>query len=186
MRMTRDNGLFPCECLSLAISSLPLNLKWGTGRRSGYSCNTEDTKCPCVCKRKTLPGRGVHSKLSQLGTYSTHTTQNKKVLNWWKGNCLELLQTTANISMAVVNIAALLYGPAFRQKQKLWCSAQICFNVYQANSPTHFPFCGLLKHSEKTLKFKRPKLFTSKCLLLLEDVPRNFLVMSSIILSSNS
>ena len=37
MRMTRDNGLFQCECLSLAISSLPLNLKWGTGRRSGYS-----------------------------------------------------------------------------------------------------------------------------------------------------
>ena len=36
MRMTRDNGLFQCECLSLAISSLPLNLKWGTGRRSGY------------------------------------------------------------------------------------------------------------------------------------------------------
>ena len=31
MRMTRDNSLFQCECLSLAISSLPLNLKWGTG-----------------------------------------------------------------------------------------------------------------------------------------------------------
>ena len=39
MRMTRDNGLFQCECFSLAISSLPLNLKWGTGRRSGYSSN---------------------------------------------------------------------------------------------------------------------------------------------------
>ena len=39
MRMTRDNGLFQCECLSLAISSLPLNLKWGMGRRSGYNNN---------------------------------------------------------------------------------------------------------------------------------------------------
>ena len=29
MRMTRDNCLFQCDCLSLAISSLPLNLKWG-------------------------------------------------------------------------------------------------------------------------------------------------------------
>ena len=37
MRMTRDNCVFHCECLSLAISSLPLNLKWGTGRRSGYN-----------------------------------------------------------------------------------------------------------------------------------------------------
>ena len=36
MRMTRDNCVFHCECLSLAISSLPMNLKWGTGRRSGY------------------------------------------------------------------------------------------------------------------------------------------------------
>ena len=33
----RDNCLFQCECLSLAISSLPLNLKWGTGRRPGYN-----------------------------------------------------------------------------------------------------------------------------------------------------
>ena len=39
MRMTRDNGLFQSERLSLAISSLPLNLKWGTGRRSGYTHN---------------------------------------------------------------------------------------------------------------------------------------------------
>ena len=31
MRMTRDNSLFQSESLSLAISSLPLNLKWGTG-----------------------------------------------------------------------------------------------------------------------------------------------------------
>ena len=37
MRMTRDSYLFQWECFSLAISSLPLNLKWGTGRRSG--CN---------------------------------------------------------------------------------------------------------------------------------------------------
>ena len=37
MRMTRGNYLFQCECLSLAISSLPLNLKWGTGHWSGYS-----------------------------------------------------------------------------------------------------------------------------------------------------
>ena len=36
MRMTRENYLFQCGCLSLAISSLPLNLKWGMGRRSGY------------------------------------------------------------------------------------------------------------------------------------------------------
>ena len=37
MRMTRDNCLFQCDCLSLAISSLPLNLKWGTGRRYSYT-----------------------------------------------------------------------------------------------------------------------------------------------------
>ena len=36
MRKTRDNCVFHCECLSLAISSLPLSLKWGTGCRSGY------------------------------------------------------------------------------------------------------------------------------------------------------
>ena len=36
MKKTRDSCLFQCECLSMAISSLPLNLKWGTGRRSGY------------------------------------------------------------------------------------------------------------------------------------------------------
>ena len=36
LKKTRDHCLFQCECLSLAISSLPLNLKWGTGRRSGY------------------------------------------------------------------------------------------------------------------------------------------------------
>ena len=33
----RDNCLFHCECLFLAVSSLPLNLKWGTGRRSSYT-----------------------------------------------------------------------------------------------------------------------------------------------------
>ena len=37
MRMTRDNCVFHCQCLSLAISSLPLNLKWGMGCRSGYN-----------------------------------------------------------------------------------------------------------------------------------------------------
>ena len=36
MKKTRDNCVFHCECLSLAISSLPLNLKWGMGCRSGY------------------------------------------------------------------------------------------------------------------------------------------------------
>ena len=45
MRMTRDNGLFQCECLSLAISSLPLNLKWGTGRRSGYTRDNDWDQC---------------------------------------------------------------------------------------------------------------------------------------------
>ena len=29
MKKTRGNRLFQCECLSLAISSLPLNLNWG-------------------------------------------------------------------------------------------------------------------------------------------------------------
>ena len=43
MRMTRDNCLFQCDCLSLAISSLPLNLIWGTGRRSGYSTHEDQT-----------------------------------------------------------------------------------------------------------------------------------------------
>ena len=43
MRMTRDNCVFHCECQSLAISSLPLNLKWGMSRRSGYT-NICDTK----------------------------------------------------------------------------------------------------------------------------------------------
>ena len=47
MRMTRDNGLFRCECLSLAISSLPLNLKWGTGRRPGYM-GLRETCANCV------------------------------------------------------------------------------------------------------------------------------------------
>ena len=53
MRMTRDNCLFQCECLSLAVSSLPLNLKWGTGCRSGYSNNAREQQrlwgCCCCC-----------------------------------------------------------------------------------------------------------------------------------------
>ena len=36
-RKTRDNCVFHCERLSSAISSFPLNLKRGTGRRSGYT-----------------------------------------------------------------------------------------------------------------------------------------------------
>ena len=53
MRKTRaDNYVFHCECLSLGISSLPLNLKWGTGRRSGYNCKVGLLMivwCPMPC-----------------------------------------------------------------------------------------------------------------------------------------
>ena len=49
MRMTRDNCVFHCECLSLAISSLPLNLKWGTGRRSSYSIQIHFKSCLFFC-----------------------------------------------------------------------------------------------------------------------------------------
>ena len=44
IKKTRDKYVFQCECLSLAISSLPLNLNWGTGRRSGYSTKNANAK----------------------------------------------------------------------------------------------------------------------------------------------
>ena len=55
-RLSRDNCVFHSECLSLAISSLSLNLKWGTGRRSGYiSIANTLTKTSYIQKRPSVP-----------------------------------------------------------------------------------------------------------------------------------
>ena len=41
-------------------------LLWSTVREKalskGFSFNTRDAKCPYVCRRTKLPGRGVHSE----------------------------------------------------------------------------------------------------------------------------
>ena len=60
MRMTRDNCLF--QCLSLAVSSLPLNLKWGTGRRSGYN----------ITKQYPVIHSWNHCDLAVLGQQSSY------------------------------------------------------------------------------------------------------------------
>ena len=51
MKKTRDNCLFHCECLSLAISSLPLNLneEWAAGLVTKSGAVTPDI--PCVWYR---------------------------------------------------------------------------------------------------------------------------------------
>ena len=39
-----------------------------TALAKGFSFNMGDTKCPCVCRRTKLSGRGVHSnKVRELG-----------------------------------------------------------------------------------------------------------------------
>ena len=67
--MTRDNCLFQCECLSLAISSLPLNLKWGTGRRSGYTINGGSCHKYHFCRGKTRVCR-AKTRLLSLQKYA--------------------------------------------------------------------------------------------------------------------
>ena len=47
-------------------------LLWSSVRETalakGFSFNMGDTKCPCVCRRTKLSGRGVHSeKVREMG-----------------------------------------------------------------------------------------------------------------------
>ena len=49
-----------------------ISLLWSSVRETalaeGFSFNMGDTKCPCVCRRTKLSGRGVHSeKVRELG-----------------------------------------------------------------------------------------------------------------------
>ena len=71
MRKTRDSCVFHCECLSLATSSLPMNLKWGTGRRSGYSIMPENEVGPNIALHASPTSRNSTVLILTVPIHST-------------------------------------------------------------------------------------------------------------------
>ena len=110
MRMTRDNCLFQCECLSLAISSLPFNLKWGTGRRSGFKgflvcifiiltpnfwSTPRNSYCPrATCDKHSVPpyrGQTLWQISGSLFNHPVHSQSGQCIL--LLVHCISLLKT---------------------------------------------------------------------------------------------